>query len=368
MDGADRREAMGHNREAADSRQLARKILPFLGSRDIPITPENYRIWYEYFIGEKTEVKEHLDDLLAKDTTFDSELNEELYERFFVRDHEKESTKKVQKELEVAGEVTSKASELIVNTIRDILAGSEITAEYGEKLEKYTTEVKGANSMEEVQKVLKSLVKDTHEAGNLNLETKEKMEESSSDLKALHLELMEAKDMARRDDLTGLHNRRFFNEEMDKQLEKVKNSDATCSMIMVDLDFFKRFNDTYGHLVGDKLLSTVSKEMKDTVPEACYVCRYGGEEFAIICPGIELDYAEELAEKVRKQIEEIEFTVKGTDVEVSLSAGVTQFRKEDSVRKVINRADGALYIAKDSGRNIVKTEKDLKSSAEETED
>ncbi len=346
--------------ESLKAKNVARKVLPFLTKKELPVTPNNYRIWFEYFMGENEEIKTHLDELLESDTKFTPELNDQLYEKFFVRDFEKESSERTLKEIDVAEDTSAKASDLIMSTIKDLLESSEITSEYGQKLKSYTQDVGMAQKIEDVKNLLTSMVRDTHEAEHTNVKIQKKLKNSSVELKKINLDLTVARKEARTDKLTGLYNRRMFDELLKNHIELMENEKKDCSIIMLDIDFFKKFNDLYGHPVGDKLLKAVSVEIVEKVSDNGLICRYGGEEFIVLCPDIDVGKAFELAECIRYGIrDEVEFTVKSSPVSVTVSLGVSQIRPGDGKTSLIERVDAAMYRAKKSGRDNTKTDRDL---------
>jgi diguanylate cyclase len=354
---------MSEDTSTKKTKEIVRTLIPFLSKKRIPITPQNFRIWFEYFFDKKDEIRKQLDELLEKGAVFTRKLNQDLYRKFFIRDIQKESNEQLQKEIQVADDVTKRAGELILNTIKDILKSSEHSSEFAHKLENYAGDVKKANRLDEVTTVLSSLLRDTHELESKHGKIQKKLEKSSVDLESLHVQLTETKKEALRDALTGIYNRRFFDAEMQRQLARVNKEGAVCSLIMLDIDNFKRFNDDYGHIIGDKLLKTVTGEMKAATRENDMVCRYGGEEFGVICPDIKLKKALEIAERIRRMISEIEFTVRGNLVYVFVSGGVSLLNETDTIKSAVHRADEAMYTAKRSGKNNIKSEDEIKARA-----
>ena len=158
---------------------------------------------------------------------------------------------------------------------------------------------------------------------------------------------------ARTDILTGLQNRRSFNEEINRQFAQRQRQRITFSMLMIDVDHFKNFNDTHGHLAGDLVLRAVARMLSNTLREMDIVCRYGGEEFAVICPGSTLAQAAAGAERVRAAIEAEVITLKEGPVRVTISIGVAEVDETEIAEGLIQRADNALYAAKRAGRNQI---------------
>jgi diguanylate cyclase (GGDEF)-like protein len=158
------------------------------------------------------------------------------------------------------------------------------------------------------------------------------------------------------DALTGVYNRRFFIESLEKQLSLAKRYDETLTVIMVDVDHFKRFNDTYGHTAGDRVLQQVSKMLGASVRESDVLCRYGGEEFTIIMSRTSATEGYEKAERIRRHIESVRFAniAPGNSLGITVSMGIASFPEHGAEYNVlVDTADSALDKAKKNGRNRV---------------
>jgi len=156
------------------------------------------------------------------------------------------------------------------------------------------------------------------------------------------------------DNLTGALRRNPFMLLFEKELSQAKRSDATFCIVMMDLDYFKKVNDSYGHLVGDKVLQKTSQTISQGLRTYDSLCRYGGEEFIVLLPDAALDEAKKVIERVRKNVEEqIVDTVEGKKIQVTISAGMTEVDNNKSLSENIDIADKALYKAKSEGRNRV---------------
>ena len=155
------------------------------------------------------------------------------------------------------------------------------------------------------------------------------------------------------DSLTGTANRRAFDQQLAQRIADWQRRGTPLSLLMVDVDHFKKFNDTHGHLAGDEVLRGVAEVLNSTVRNADVVARFGGEEFAIIMPGTDLKTAGPMAEKARAAIEAAEFAFEGTTLKVTASEGVAQVMSGDDISSLVRRADEALYASKNAGRNNV---------------
>ncbi len=162
-------------------------------------------------------------------------------------------------------------------------------------------------------------------------------------------------DAALRDGLTGAFNKKYFLTRLDTELAYARRHQTNLSLIMLDVDFFKRVNDTHGHLAGDAVLVTLAQVVVRTLRAEDVFARYGGEEFAVICRGVSREQAYILAERIRSLVEATPFESSGTRLAVTVSlgvAGMPEFAAQSSVQ-LVAAADEALYAAKRGGRNRV---------------
>ena len=163
------------------------------------------------------------------------------------------------------------------------------------------------------------------------------------------------KELSLRDGLTGLFNRRYFEEAMALEITRADRSGASFTLVMVDLDHFKRINDTYGHEAGDEVLREVGTLLRRQFRAGDLSCRLGGEEFAIVLPGADADKALERADELRHALAGLALSFKGTSLErVTLSAGIASYPGDgDDAQSIMRAADAALYQAKRDGRDRV---------------
>lgn len=158
------------------------------------------------------------------------------------------------------------------------------------------------------------------------------------------------------DPLTGLFNHRYFQEQLNLEIMRCARYKYALSLIMFDIDFFKTYNDRYGHLAGDRILKQASGLIKEHIRSVDIVCRYGGDEFIVILPNTELDGAKLVSEKIRIAIEKKDFLIQENNkaVKVTISGGVVSYEKNWGKGVFVARADEALYRAKSEGRNRIK--------------
>ncbi len=197
--------------------------------------------------------------------------------------------------------------------------------------------------------VLKSIAR----VVSANRQLKQELSEAQSKIEEQSQEIKSHMSIAMTDPLTGVANRRAFDSEMKRRLSECRRRGSTMSLVMVDVDHFKRFNDTFGHQAGDVVLQGVAGVLQSALREMDIVARYGGEEFAIVLPATELDGSALAADRMRQAVRATEFAVEGIDRPVTVSVGVATLLPGESAEALLRRADESLYASKNAGRDRV---------------
>jgi len=166
-----------------------------------------------------------------------------------------------------------------------------------------------------------------------------------------HLE--EQRQKALQDPLTGLPNRAAWNERLDLEFARWQRYGGDLLLAVLDVDHFKRVNDGYGHLAGDRVLKIIGSELRKRLRKTDFIARFGGEEFVVLLPNTPYEAGQQLMDALRDSISNCPFHFKGERVVITLSAGLTAFGQDDTTERAFERADGALYRAKNAGRNRV---------------
>jgi two-component system cell cycle response regulator len=174
--------------------------------------------------------------------------------------------------------------------------------------------------------------------------------------KEVKIAVQKMAEMSIRDELTGLYNRRYFIEALERELAGARRHKKELVLCMMDLDHFKQVNDTYGHPVGDMVLEEFAKILKQSVRQSDIICRYGGEEFAAILPDTNIKSARTLCERFRKMVAANRFDHNASHFQVTISIGISCFSKDldPALKELIRLADDALYRAKNEGRNRIR--------------
>ncbi len=176
--------------------------------------------------------------------------------------------------------------------------------------------------------------------------------DNSSSIQILH-EFEQLKQAAYLDTLTGVGNRRYGEMTLSSRIYDLHTHDIPCGVLFMDIDHFKRFNDTYGHKTGDDVLVMVAKSITYSLRKMDVVARWGGEEFVVILPGASRVIIKSVSERIRVLIENSFLLVNAEKINVTVSIGATMSRSEDSLETIVNRADRLMYLSKSSGRNRV---------------
>lgn len=205
---------------------------------------------------------------------------------------------------------------------------------------------------EQVRVIVSLLVAENERMRSESNVLKGRLEDSHKQIQELRSSLTEAEEVVLRDPLTGTGNRRQFDVTMAKAIQ----DGEPLTLIMCDIDHFKRVNDAFGHQVGDELIKMFARVIEGAVRETDTVIRYGGEEFAVILPMTGQDAARTIAERIRRQFETKRLTIRETNQKIgqlTASFGVAEYRPGDDTDALVQRADAKLYDAKSSGRNCV---------------
>jgi diguanylate cyclase len=160
-------------------------------------------------------------------------------------------------------------------------------------------------------------------------------------------------ELAELDELTGAHNRRSIMRLLDREIVRARHADGGCTVALIDLDWFKRINDRFGHLVGDEVLRTFAITIFANIRAVDKFGRFGGEEFLLLLPDTSHDQAMRLLDRLRMIVETLDWSAFSTGLSVTISAGVTTLGPDDEAESLLARADSALYAAKESGRNRI---------------
>ena len=322
----------------------------------IPAHPRNFAIWYEYVAGKNADLKGSVDKILAEKKSLGDEDSADLYERFILAGlstpHDREWSERIDSVAERIFEALS-------------AAGND-TANYGAALETFSGGLAKADDIGQIRELVLDIIEETNTMDAQSKELKRRVQESAAEVAELRQALEDSRRDALTDGLTGVANRKCFDQELFAAVNDAEETAEPLSLIFADLDHFKQFNDNYGHALGDQVLRLVGKTLHNCVKGKDTAARYGGEEFAIILPDTSSGGATVVAENIRKTVASKKLVRKGEDGNlgiITMSLGVTAYVPGEPVSELMERADKALYLAKKLGRNRVICEDSMPAEA-----
>lgn len=251
---------------------------------------------------------------------------------------------------------------ILMEIIRQLGKSGNKLDDQGNILKSYSKKLSQPTSIEDVSTIAQEIVSGTKSVVTSSQKLKKQMDASVSEISTLKEELKGIKQTARTDMLTGLLNRRGFDQAIYEAQQYSIAEDKAFSIILTDIDHFKKVNDTHGHLMRDNVLKMLSRLLNEHIKGKDIAARFGGEEFIIILPETPLKGAFILAEQIRKNLRSMKWIAKNSGKfigTITVSLGVAQYKPEETVKSLIQRADNALYFAKRNGRNKTVTELDI---------
>jgi len=328
---------------------VADRAIRSMSQQSVPSTPRNFSVWFDYAMGTSPALRKTIDILIGNKRKFDASINHELYVTYVSPKSDVGATGDFPEQLR--GVITS-AKQFLATAISNNSIQIEALGEVS--LQCQAT----SDPRPIIEKLVAELSKATTRAAALEANFRE----TSQELDEIRDSLIVAEQRSNTDALTGLANRRSLEEFFRSAQIVAMEKGEPLSILMIDIDHFKKFNDSYGHQVGDQVLRLVAKVLQDNVRDGDLAARYGGEELIAVLPGADLGVCAEVAERIRRRISEARLTRRTTGQEISsvtVSIGVAQFRLAESAEAMIERCDRALYQAKRSGRNQTVTESDM---------
>lgn len=324
----------------------AHKTLDRLKADGLQPTPENYAVFYNYFSGLHAELISAIDAILKSAPVLTQAQCTDVYENFLG--------------LHAQHRFLQKASEAVDSELKTVLgviqAAAKGTDDYTKTLNNFSGKLVGTASLDQIRDAVNKVAQDTRVMAEQNIQLQSQLSQATEQLSDMRESLDRAHQESQIDQLTQVGNRKFFDRELARSMAESANTGIPLSVLMIDIDFFKKFNDNYGHLVGDQVLRLVAKTLVENLKGRDIIARYGGEEFVILLPQTTTPDAEKVANQLRASLGTKQLKKRSTNETlgvITISIGATQYTKDEDVESFIGRADGALYKAKQTGRNKV---------------
>jgi diguanylate cyclase len=319
-------------------------------------TPRVYEVWYSYATGYNPTLNETINETLARNGTLSETDIDQIYEAFL-------SPTRLGERIDKVGNRVMDEIEQVMSMV-DAAVGT--ASSYSESLAGVSLQLGNTGDREGLRKIVESLVHTAKEMETVNNKLEARLSASKQEINQLQENLEVVRTESLTDPLTSLANRKFFDQALSKAIADAFAKQEPLSLLMTDIDHFKTFNDTFGHLTGDQVLRLVALSVKQNVKGQDLAARYGGEEFAVILPDTVLRSGVTVADHIRRAVMTKELMKRSTGEHlgrVTISIGVASLRPDDSAASLLGRADQCLYAAKRSGRNQVVCETDPEVSA-----
>jgi diguanylate cyclase len=308
-------------------------------------TPRAYAVWYAYVSGELPLLGDAVKRLTAQNGCLTEADVDELHESYLDGRRLTAATGDISRV--VLSEIAA------ITEILDLSLGS--TAQYGESLRGLAQDLaQGLPNRARLGEIVSTLVSTTREVAVNNRVLEARMRETRSEIETLREKLEATRLESLTDALTGLSNRKHFEETLKATIEAARGRSSSMGLIILDIDFFKRFNDLYGHLTGDQVLRLVAIVMRENAGKQAHLARFGGEEFGIVLPGADRAAARQIAETVRASVMGRELVKRSTGEtlgKITVSLGIAVLRPGDTPASLMERADLCMFAAKRGGRN-----------------
>ena len=310
----------------------------------IPVWPEMYEVIYAYNSGQNTEIVSAIDGLRKEAGQLNCDDIGKIHEDHFSN----------HKLMDISEDIGSKINDEIRNIIGVMNSAGEKSDECDIALRKIETKFSSVTTPEQLHSVVGILGNITRAMADNNQNLNTRLKQTTQQMEVLHKDLDTARNESNTDSLTSLANRKKFDSTMRTSISTMRETGDDLCLLIVDIDHFKKFNDTYGHQTGDQILRLVAQTLRNGLKGADLPARYGGEEFAVILPKTNKHDAFTVAEQIREAIAAKELIKRSTGENLgrlTVSIGIAQASMDDNSASLIERSDKALYLAKDTGRN-----------------
>jgi diguanylate cyclase len=308
-------------------------------------TPRNYDVYYHYHAGDMAELNAAFDAIMSQGK-MSAATCVGLYQKFLA----------ISDDAEFVKDASSIFDSEIKKVMALISASTKETDQFGENLTTFTGKLSGAASLDVLRDAVAKIAEETRSVVTQNQKLQNELAATTTQLSEIRADFDRVHRESQIDPLTEVGNRKFFDREIAVAVAEAEQKSTVLSLLMVDIDHFKKFNDTYGHLIGDQVLRLVARTLVENLKGRDIIARYGGEEFVILLPQTRVQDAERVANQLRAGLATKHIKKRGSNETlgaITISLGAAEFIPGEESNSLIARADSALYRAKQSGRNRV---------------
>jgi diguanylate cyclase len=313
--------------------------------------PRNYEIWYTYATGYNQSLNQSINEVLARNGSLSTVDLDQIYEAHL-------SPARLTDRIDSVG---AKVADEISHVMSMIGTAAGSATSYSESLVEVTRKLAGAKDQDGLRALVERLVATAQEMEQTNQKLETRLNASKQEINQLQQNLEQVRTESLTDPLTSLANRKYFDQTLERMIRDSRRTGEPLSLMMIDIDHFKHFNDVFGHLTGDQVLRLVALSVKQNVKGQDVAARYGGEEFGVILPTTALRQALTVADHIRRAVMTKELMKRSTGEHLgrmTVSIGVACLAAGEPAQALIERSDSCLYAAKRHGRNRVICEAD----------
>ena len=311
----------------------------------VPI-PDNFSVYYACISGSNAALKTAMDVLITHFGKPNQQQCSELFQAYLSADAEHRALNSANSHVEAE-----------INRVMEHIAKSaEGSQAYGKSLNDFSGGLQPDMSMDQIRAAVTRVADSTRLMAEQNKRLQTELEQSTQQLTEMRSNLDQVRKESLIDPLTEVGNRKFFSYEIERITRDACETGAPLSMLIADIDHFKNFNDTYGHLIGDQVLRLVAHTLVENLKGRDIIARYGGEEFVILLPNTTMADAERVGDQLRNHLATKQLRRKNTQETlgvITISIGCTEYGPNEDLDTLVARADAALYEAKQTGRNKV---------------
>jgi diguanylate cyclase len=336
------------SRDPEYTMRIARSALEQIAANDLPADPHSFAVWYAYVAAQDPRINREINDLLAGNPRLSITDVDRICDDYL-------SPLGSLARIEKVGSDLGREVDQIVDLIE---AASGTAATYQQNLADAHTKLGHSGNRDAIRAVVQTLVQSTKTMEQRNQALETALRVSRQVIENMQRDVDTIRSESFRDPLTSLSNRKHFEMILGQALGEAASGNAgPCSLLLIDIDHFKQFNDGHGHQVGDEVLRLMARHLRESLKGQDVAARYGGEEFAVLLPNTDLSRAKLVAENLRAAIAKKVVRKRATGEslgQITVSVGVAEHRRGEDSETLIGRADEALYQAKRAGRNTVR--------------
>lgn len=328
--------------------EILRLTLPLMTRHRVPVTPENYSIWYEYALGENLGLRARMDELISQASEFGNELNQELYDRFISRCN-----------IERIEGIRS-SLQGVMHDVNTTLGSADDSAQrFGNNLNQMGVSLKSHKPLDNIQNYLEQLLMETEQMQRVITLLRQNIQAKNDEVLLLQKELEQERVRSKIDPMTKLPNRTAFFAALGEALDEANNYPGRLCILLLDIDAFREINELHGHLVGDRVIKFIAESIRRSVKGKDTAARYSGEKFAVLLPDTPFDGARLLGQSIMDSVASAKLMRADTKQalnRITISVGLSVYKRGEAMMDFVNRANQALALAKKQGPHRLCTE------------